>query len=355
MPTRVFYPVETYRTLLSNFGLLPFRFLRLSESKELLVNEVGEYAITPHGTVEDLIKRRLPRDSELYTTLKAKHFLTDSDSTALLDILASKYRTKYNFLSGFTKLHILVVTLRCDHSCHYCQVSRQTTDKSAFDMDPITAHKSIDLMMETPAPHVTLELQGGEPLLAFDLITQIVSYAKKRAIARSKQMDIVVTTNLANVTDEMLAYFRDEGIQISTSLDGPEHIHNTNRPRPGNNSYALTIRNINRAREILGARNVAALMTTTQLSLQHPIEIIDEYVRQGFHSIFLRPISPYGFALKSRKKTGYLMKEFLHFYKTGLDHILKINRGGYNLSEAYAKIILTNGFCGLAVARRRRN
>jgi hypothetical protein len=44
-------------------------------------------------------------------------------------------------------------------------------------------------------------------------------------------------------------------------------------------------------------------MTTTQLSLQHPKEIIDEYVRQSFHTIFLRPISPYGFAVKSNHRT----------------------------------------------------
>ncbi len=82
-------------------------------------------------------------------------------------------------------------------------------------------------------------------------------------------------------------------------------------------------------------------MTTTQLSLQHPIEIIDEYVRQGFHSIFLRPISPYGFAVKTAKKTGYQLDEFLNFYRVGLEHILNINRGGYSLAEVYAKILLT--------------
>ena len=151
----------------------------------------------------------------------------------------------------------------------------------------------------------------------------------------------MVTTNLANLTDDILYYLRDENIKISTSLDGPNFIHNANRPRPGQNSYELTIRNIERARQVLGRRNVAALMTTTQLSLQHPIEIIDEYVRQGFHSIFLRPISPYGFALKTRHKTGYQFDAFLDFYRAGLAHILEINRKGYSLTEVYAKILLT--------------
>jgi His-Xaa-Ser system radical SAM maturase HxsB len=204
-----------------------------------------------------------------------------------------------------------------------------------------TADKSIDLMMQSPSQHLTLELQGGEPLLAFDVIQHIVPHAKKRASALGKDLDIVVTTNLANATDDMLLYLRDEGVKVSTSLDGPAFIHNVNRPRPGNNSYELTIQNIDRARKLLGTGRVAALMTTTQLSLQYPTEIIDEYVRQGFHAIFLRPISPYGFAVRSRQKTGYLLDEFLTFYRTGLAHILQLNKNGYDLAEVYAKILLT--------------
>lgn len=338
---RVFYPVESYSPPQVGYRLLPFRFLKLNEKKELLVNEVGEFAIVPCGTARTLVHRQLTRGSDIYSTLKARQFLTDEGSSPLLDVLATKYRTKHGFIEGFTKLHIFVVTLRCDHSCHYCQVSRQTSDKSKFDMSFETAEKSIELMMKSPARHITLELQGGEPLLAFDVIRHIVPLAKRRAQRLGKCLDIVVTTNLANATDDMLFYLRDENVKVSTSLDGPAFIHNANRPRPGNNSYELTIQNIERARKILGTDRVAALMTTTQLSLRYPTEIIDEYVRQGFHSIFLRPISPYGFAVKTKHKTGYQVGAFLDFYRMGLAHILQINRGGYDLAEVYAKILLT--------------
>ena len=139
----------------------------------------------------------------------------------------------------------------------------------------------------------------------------------------------------------MLRYFRDEQIEISTSLDGPAFIHNANRPRPGGDSYELATQNIERARNVVGAEHVSALMTTTRLSLDHPIEIIDEYVRLGFRSIFLRPISPYGFAVRTRSKTGYETDHFLEFYRKGLAHILDLNRRGIDLAEIYAKIILT--------------
>jgi His-Xaa-Ser system radical SAM maturase HxsB len=338
---RNFYTIERYGGKPKSYSLLPFRFLALSDSREVLVNDVGDYLIAERGTAGALARRTLEISSDLYQTLKAKQFLYDADSAPLLDVLATKYRTKKSFLNGFTKLHIFVVTLRCDHSCHYCQVSRQSTDRSKYDMALSTATRSLGLMMQSPSQAVTLEFQGGEPLLAFDLIREIVPLAKELAAAAGKDLDIVVVTSLVNATDEMLRYFRDEGVKLSTSLDGPAFIHNANRPRPGNNSYELTVQNIQRARDIVGAGQVAALMTTTRLSLDYPIEIIDEYVRMNFRSIFLRPISPYGFAVKSRHRTGYEMDRFLAFYKRGLDYILTLNKQGVDLQEVYAKIILT--------------
>lgn len=338
--SRSFYPLHKFAPAPTNISLLPFRFTRLN-GQELLVNEAGEFLFTPAGTVQALVDGTIDVQSALYKDLKAKHFLYDDSSSALLDVLATKIRTKYEHLSGGTKLHIFVVTLRCEHSCHYCQVSRQTSTKGEFDMSLETADRSISLMLDAPSPHVTLELQGGEPLLAFDIIRYIVPQAKTQAALRGKRLDIVVTTNLACATDEMLAFFRDEGVKVSTSLDGPAFLHNRNRPRPGNDSHERAIDGIERGRRILGHENVAALMTTTAASLDHATEIIDEYVRREFHTIFLRPISPYGFAVKTRHRTGYEMDQFLRFYKQGLAHILDINRSGYRLAEIYTQIVLS--------------
>ena len=337
---RQFYTIDTYRNPNSSYVLLPFRFLRLDHERELLVTDTGEYAVVPRNTVEDLVNNRLEPRSELYKTLKAKQLLYDTDSAPLLDVLATKYRTKKSFLNGFAKLHIFVVTLRCDHSCHYCQVSRQTTDKTLYDMSPETAERSLRLMMRAPARDLTLEFQGGEPLLAFETIKHTVARARSLAAQHNKNLEIVICTNLAYADGDVLAYCRDENIKLSTSLDGPAFLHNVNRPRPGNDSYEQTIAGIERAREIVGYANVAAVMTTTRKSLDYPIEIVDEYLKHDFRSIFLRPMSPYGFAVKSKHRTGYEMGRFIEFYKKALAYILQLNRGGVNMQEVYAKIIL---------------
>jgi His-Xaa-Ser system radical SAM maturase HxsB len=94
-------------------------------------------------------------------------------------------------------------------------------------------------------------------------------------------------------------------------------------------------------REVLGHDRISALMTTTRLSLAHPEAIVEEYVAQGFDYIFLRPISPYGFAVRSQRTTGYDVQAFVAFYKRALNHIIALNRAGVSIAEAYAQILLT--------------
>ena len=337
---RSFQPRDAFAASSKSYHLLPFRFHRLDQETEILVNECGEFMIVPSGTVQQIVRREPLPHQELYATLKARHFIYDEYSSPLLDVLAAKYRTKFEFINGSTRLHIFVVTLRCDHSCHYCQVSRQTVDKNMFDMSDEIAAASVEMMLQSPSHNLTLELQGGEPLLAFERIKFIVSLAKSGASRLGKQLDVVITSNLSPLTDEILEFCKSEKIKLSTSLDGPEFIHNANRPRPGGNSHKITIEGIERARRVLGNDQVAALMTTTNISLQDPIAIIDEYVKRSFHTIFLRPISPYGFAVKSAHRTGYEIDAFLQFYQKGMAHILEINRRGCELVEIYTTILL---------------
>lgn len=336
-----FEPVESFRPSEPGYRLLPFRFLRWTRDEVLLVNEVGEYCFLPARRFEELAGSRLEETSTWYRKLKARHFLADANSSLPVELLAAKYRTKKSFLQGFTGLHLFVVTLRCDHTCRYCQVSRVTEDQNRFDMSPETARRAIDLMFQSPSPHLKVEFQGGEPLLNFDLLRQVVLEVEERSCSEVREVEIVVTTNLAPITDEMLAFFAEHRVLISTSVDGPAWLHNANRPRPGRNSFETLERNLARAREALGPDRVSAIMTTTQRSLTAPREIVDEYVRLGFDAIFLRPISPYGFAVRTGEALRYETAQFVEFYREALAHIIDLNRRGTDLVEVFAQILLT--------------
>lgn len=324
-----------------SYRLLPFRFLRFDGARTLVVNEAGEHHFLSNADFARFAARELPDDRDAYLDLKAKHFLFDSASLAPFELLATKIRTKKSFLDGFTSLHIFVVSLRCEHSCHYCQVSRVSSDRTRYDMSEETARRALDLVFRSRAPVLKIELQGGEPLLNFERVRQIIVDASARAANESRGVEFVVTSNLALIDDAMLDFFREHGVFLSTSIDGSAELHDANRPRPGNDSHARAVDGIARARAALGHDRVAALMTTTRRSLETPEAIVDEYVRLGFRSIFLRALSPYGFALRSARTTGYTMREFLDFYVRALDAILAHNARGTYLAETYAQLLLT--------------
>lgn len=339
-----FSPYSDFSTQQAGYRLLPFRFGRIPgvSGKLLITSEVGEFAFIGDADLQALVSNALDPSSDLYADLQAKHIIAEGETSATMRMLASKYRTRKSFLRDGAALHMFVVTLRCDHSCRYCQVSRQTSDESHFDMSAETARAAVDLMFQAPARSLTVEFQGGEPLLAFSRIRQIVDLVEERNSLERRSISYSMTSTLHQADEAALSYMRRHNFQLSTSLDGPASLHDANRPRPGRDSYDRTLAAISRCRAALGERNLSALTTLTRDSLQHPEAIVDEYVRLGFPSVFLRPLSPFGFAAKSVGRIGYGMDEFLPFYDRALAHILDLNRRGTVIQEAYAGFLLSH-------------
>jgi uncharacterized protein len=324
----------------SGYSLLPFRFLALDDVRYVLSNFAGQHVVLDRSKLDEFVRHRLSKHDSLYDNLKARHFLLDDDSTIAVELLANQYRTKQQLLPQLTGLFIFVVSLRCEHSCPYCQVSRQSSDRKAFDMTVETAERAIEMLFSTPSPSVKVEFQGGEPLLNFELIKWIVEAVEAKNESHRKQVSFVIATNLAIVDEAILSFCGQHEISISTSLDGPAWLHNLNRPRPGGNSYELAVKGIEIAKSILGADQVSALMTTTAASLNVPEEIVDEYLAQGFYTIFLRPLSPFGFAVRTKAVDKYDAHDWLAFYERGLRYIISVNLRGTPLREEYAALLL---------------
>ena len=334
-----FQPASFYENKKTGYQLLPFNFERNGDNI-LVTNFAGEYHYCSQETFELFHQGSLKHSNPEYQKLRSKHFFIDDETSVGLKLLAIKFRTRLSRISEFTSLHMFVVSLRCEHSCPYCQVSRQSDDKTAFDMSEATATKASKFALSGPSPRIKFEFQGGESLLNFELIRFIVREAKKQNEFRGKDLAFVAATNLAVLTDEMLDFFAAESVSISTSLDGPADIHNFNRPRPGGDSYERTISGIEKARNRLGFDQVSALMTTTDRSLERFPSIIDEYIKLGFSGIFLRPLSPYGFAIKTKKYSAYGREQWFTAFKAGLDYIIEINKAGHFFAEYYSTTIL---------------
>jgi uncharacterized protein len=336
-----FLSPEAFGASSEAMSLLPLNLERIGTNEYLVSNMVGDFIRLTGDEINKLVDLRMIPGDGLYEKAYAAHLITGVNQKAQRQVLAARLRSRMSFLGQVTPLHIFVVTLRCEHSCPYCQVSRQSTDRSRFDMSEETAHRALDIAFESHASRIKIEFQGGEPLLNFGLIKTIVSAARRRSEIVGKGVDFVIASNLALLDDAVLEFCKSNEILLSTSLDGPAELHNKNRPRPGGNSYELAVAGIRRAKEVLGPDRVGALMTTTEASLDRVDDIIEEYLNLGLDGIFLRPLSPFGFAIKTKQYQRYDAGNWLRFYEKGLRRVLEINRKGTPFREFYASLILT--------------
>ena len=321
---------------MKRYALLPFNFTRIS-GKEVLINELGDMLITPIGSVQKIVDHSLDNE-ELYKSLVANFFISEELLPSLLDVYASRLRLKKSFLDDRTALHIFVLTLRCNQNCVYCQASSREENSIHCSMTPEMMETSVKLMFRSPSPSLTMEFQGGEPSLEPKIIKYGIELAEEINQQECRKLSYVLCSNCRSLSDELLQICKQYHVLISTSLDGPSCIHNKNRGRE--DSYEKTMAGIQKAREVLGHENVSALMTTSELALDYPKEIVDEYVKDGFTDIFLRALNPYGLASDNEDWDKY-NKRFITFYKEALEYIIEKNKQGIFFREDYVTIILS--------------
>lgn len=149
------------------------------------------------------------------------------------------------------------VTRKCNLRCPYCYVARDNRDIS-----PEIAEKAVDLAISLLPPGGLLDFGffGGEPLLRFDLIQQMVAQLRARQQAEGFQLALGLTTNGTLLSPAMLEFMADEEVVLCISLDGPEDIFSLQR---GNGSkeghYATVVKNIELAAASLPSVKINAV------------------------------------------------------------------------------------------------
>jgi len=329
-------------------GYIPFNYnSRKIGNENIVVAEHGQWAILDDKELDLLENGTIEPRSSLFKLLEEKGIILTLKNKSLIE---DYYRQRLNFLFHGTSLHIIVLTNRCTHKCIYCHASAKGSNCSEFDMSIETAKKTVDFIFQSPSHAITIEFQGGEPLLNFDVLKFVVEYAKEKNKREKKDLRITIVTNLQLMDNEKLDFLLKNNVSICTSLDGPEEIHNHNRiPEDRSfNSYKNVVKWIKiiqkRCREEKKKWTISALITITKKSLEKPREIVDEYVNLGLKQLHIRPINFLGFSDENRKKIGYSAEEFIKFWKDCADYIIELNKKGIFLRERTISTIISKIF-----------
>ena len=318
------------------------RFKKL-KNHYLLTNDIGRFVFLTEKEFRNFLAGNLTKKTVPLVELVGKGFVRDCLS--FNDLIKAYGRRKVSLRYG-TTLHIIILTLRCNHKCVYCHASVEGENAKGLDMSLKTAKKTVDAIMAAPTPGMTIEFQGGEPLLNWPTLKFIIEYGWKKAAQKKKSLQIGLVSNLSLMTEEKMTYLLSKNVSLCGSLDGPEKIHNKNRIYLAGNSYQNTVKWLKTWKKAVERRRPPgykpnALITVTRFSLPYWKEIVDEYVKLGLVNIYPRFLNPFGFTVGTWDQIGYSVEAFLEFYKNILDYILELNKKGLYFRERLATVLLT--------------
>lgn len=297
---------------------------------------------------ELLRKGNIEEDRNLFKRLEEKGIILTKDN---IRRVIKMYRERYHFLWQGPSLHIIVVTFRCNQACIYCHSAAipENADRKIYDLDIDTAKEILNFIFQSNAQSLSIEYQGGEPLLNWEVIEYITDNAIEKAKIHKRIVEFNMATNLTLMTEDLAnkiigEYWIKKKVKFgfSTSLDGPKEVHDKNRPlRDGGSSYERVVYWL----EWFWERHrwvPNALLTITKYSLPYWKEIVEEYVKMHQPSIWIRVPNRIGRA--KRNPWNVSEEEFIDFYKKSLDYIIELNRNGIPIEETYTKIILKKMF-----------
>lgn len=188
-------------------------------------------------------------DSDLLERFREKGFCQESE---LCEIEHPATPTLQAALQTQLRQIVLQVTQNCNLRCSYCAYSGSYFNRTHTNkrMSVETALRAVDFFLERSSgvEEVTIGFYGGEPILEFDLIKQVIDHVEEHYPARKVRYNF--TTNLTLFTDEVIDYVLEKNIQIMISIDGPQPVQDKYRTFVnGKGSFATVMANARRIKE----------------------------------------------------------------------------------------------------------
>lgn len=180
----------------------------------------------------------------------------------------------------------------CNLACRYCFAGQGDFGGEAGLMPLEVGQKAIDFLLAASGPRRRVEVDffGGEPLLNFPVLKQLVAYGRERAKEVGKSIKFTVTTNALLLDAEVAGFLHEQDMAVVLSIDGRPQVHDAMRVFPsGGGSYRFVLENIRRfvARRPRGEYYLRG--TFTRYNLDFARDVL-HLAGLGFKKISLEPV-----------------------------------------------------------------
>jgi uncharacterized protein len=147
---------------------------------------------------------------------------------------------------GGIKALCLHICHDCNLSCGYCFASQGTFGGRRVHMSDKVGKKAVDFLIENSGGKKNLEIDffGGEPLMNFSVVKEIVRYAHAAAKKADKHFKFTITTNALLLSDDVIKYLDKQMDNVVISIDGRKAVHDKNRKTlSGGDSFDTILKN----------------------------------------------------------------------------------------------------------------
>ncbi len=180
----------------------------------------------------------------------------------------------------------------CNLRCSYCFAETGEFHGGRMLMPFETAKAALDLLAERSGSRHNLEVDlfGGEPLMNFDVVKQIVEYGREIERRSGKHINFTITTNGLALDDEKIDYINREMFNVVLSIDGRKQTHDSMRITPnGKGSYDIIVPKAQKLVERRGEGEHYIRGTFTANSLDFT-EDVRALIELGFTQISVEPV-----------------------------------------------------------------
>lgn len=255
-------------------------------------------------------------------------------------------------VDDFKKHHKPVVKALCMHiahdcnlACKYCFAEEGEYHGKRELMSFETGKKALDYLVQNSGNRVNLEVDffGGEPLMNWDVVKQLVQYGRSIEEANNKKFRFTLTTNGVLLNDEVQDFLNKEMGNVVISLDGRKEVNDNMRPfRNGKGSYDLIVPKFQKLAESRDQNNYYIRGTFTRENLDFS-EDVKHFADLGFKQISIEPVvgpeeDPYSIREQD-------LPQILEEYDKLADEYIKRHKEGNGFTFFHFMIDLSGGPC----------
>ena len=255
--------------------------------------------------------------------------------------LAYDYKNNSNVIKALC-LHIAHT---CNLNCSYCFASQGKYHGDRALMTFEVGKQAFDFLIANSGTRKNLEVDffGGEPLMNFEVVKQLVAYARSIEKEKGKNFRFTLTTNGVLLDDDVTDFLNREMNNVVLSLDGRKEVHDHfRRDYAGNGSYDRIVPNFQRFVEKRGGKGYYVRGTYTHENTDFTNDIL-HMADLGFRELSMEPVvcppgDPYAL---SEDDLPVLMEQY---EKLSLE-MLRREKKGEGFTFYHYMLDLKNGPC----------